>query len=80
MTGYALAKYGLILVIVIVILYFIAAYLLPFGGDDTVEPDGAAPDGDGLPEPTTPDGNDGNGDVDDSPGTSGLPYLGGATA
>lgn len=29
LTGYALAKYGLILVITVIILYFIAAFLLP---------------------------------------------------
>jgi hypothetical protein len=29
-TGYAIVKYGFILIITIVILYFVAQYLLPF--------------------------------------------------
>jgi hypothetical protein len=29
LTGYAIAKYGFILIITIVVLYFIAAYILP---------------------------------------------------
>lgn len=33
LTGYAVVKYGFILVITIVVLYFVARYLLPLIGD-----------------------------------------------
>jgi hypothetical protein len=32
-TGYAIVKYGFILIITIVILYFVARYLIPLIGD-----------------------------------------------
>jgi hypothetical protein len=73
MTGYAVAKYGLILLIVIIILYFIAVYLLPGGDEAPNEVDEPANGDDGLPEPTTPGDGDGNGEG--APGTSGLPLA-----
>jgi hypothetical protein len=48
-TGYALVKYGIILIIVIVILYFVVAYILPDGNE------AADGDEDGVTVPTQPD-------------------------
>lgn len=48
-TGYAIVKYGIILIIVIVVLFFVARYLIPlirdFGDEDEPRP---APTGNAI--------------------------------
>lgn len=49
-TGYAFVKYGIILIIVIVVLFFIVRYLIPAitGGDGDVPAPGPSPEAVGM--------------------------------
>jgi hypothetical protein len=42
-TGFALAKYGIILIIVIIVLWFIVQYIFPLFTGDEEEPEPAPP-------------------------------------